>query len=271
MLRISIGGFSLLEVLICLALSLGCMGCILSVYLASQKGLNIQLSLQNEVRNAQLAIDILKRDIHLAGYIGCAKLTDDFLFYSHLPYSLSPKNKLFGGDHDLTVMHADESYVSVIAQQDNTVLTSDEVHFKLHDIVLISDCEKAELVSIDQVYSSDNHQALRFLSPLKFKFDNNAQISKWMVNHYFVERDDQASDQGYPTYVLYKHTIQGEKQMLVDGISNLSFHYTADQDGQLTDEVAEDVIDWGNVKGVAGDLTVQEGKQITAWQMYAAV
>ena len=92
-------GHSLLELTMALALSLVFLSLMGTIYLAQQKASTQLQALSRLEENALIAANILRDDIHNAGYIGCAKFTEDFPIRNFTSY------KNFKPQNVLTIIH----------------------------------------------------------------------------------------------------------------------------------------------------------------------
>src|SRR5438128_340840 len=87
-------GFSLIEFLLALTLSLFILSIVSTIYLLSQRHLMSQIALSKIQENIHLLSEIFHTEIHQAGYIGCPKLTENFPIKTISPYDLTVQNKL---------------------------------------------------------------------------------------------------------------------------------------------------------------------------------
>ncbi len=65
-------GFSLVELMVAMVISLILIGAAAGIYLTSKKSYNLQEDLGRIQENARFALEFIKYDIRMAGYYGCA-------------------------------------------------------------------------------------------------------------------------------------------------------------------------------------------------------
>jgi len=70
-------GFTLIELLAALVVGLLLMGGILQIFISSKNAYTVQEGLARLQENGRLALELLSRDIRMAGYMGCPKLVVD--------------------------------------------------------------------------------------------------------------------------------------------------------------------------------------------------
>lgn len=167
-------GYSLLELLIAMALGVFVVGTTLQFFETTRKTQDIQNELSEVRENAQFALDTIKEDIQMAGYYGCAtrwdesSLTntlnsqDDFkwkfsqaLAGSEFSFdstaspakSWSPAlnnsiNSAFWGD-TITIRHADRREIDIVSHANSTaaIVISSSNNLRQNDYVLATDCE----------------------------------------------------------------------------------------------------------------------------------
>jgi type IV pilus assembly protein PilW len=219
-------GAMLVELMLACALALVLIGLLLKIYLGSQQSARIQSSLNQIQDNAKIAITILSSEIHQAGYIGCAKLTNDFpLFFTR--YELTEKNKIKGDRHSITIRHAAFKSDYLIKDMLSTSIleVKDDIHFKKNNILIISDCKHAEIFQIKNIIYSRGIQIITPISPLHNQFDSRAELARFEVNHFFISRTKRKDFYGNPISALYVKNLQGETTRLVDGINDLNIQY----------------------------------------------
>jgi hypothetical protein len=205
-------------------------GAIFKIYYISQNSFRLQASLNQIQDNARTAIDILSSEIHQAGYIGCAKLTNDFpAISSQYPFTI--KNKLAMTSTTITVRHAGFENANLINTMLNASIleVSDNVHFKKNNILIISDCKHAEIFTVKNIIYSSGTQKISPVSPLSYQFEQNAEIAHFEVNHFFVAATNQKDHYGKPVSALYVKKLQGNSIRVVDGIKSIHIEQTMNQ------------------------------------------
>jgi len=266
-------GITIIELLFSLSLSLILIAIVFDIYLASQKSLNTQSVLNALQDNATQAISILKSELHQAGYIGCAKLTVDFPLVSHSAVTLTPENKMMGSSNKITIKYASFPTNTLLTNMQNeTVMILDEMNkVMVGNILLISDCQHAEIFKVQQVKHKRYQQTVMADTPLNYRYAANAEVSQLKVNHYFIAKTKRKDKLGNPIYSLFSEDIKHRKHELVEGIQQIIISYTLNRDGILTDVSAQEVDSWAKVAGVGIELTLKELHLQKTWFMYTKV
>lgn len=252
-------GFSLLELLMAIPLSLFLFSLLFILYFSCRQSIFLQTTLNDVRHTAQSAIDILRTDIHLAGYIGCPKLDSNFPIIHYPPYVVSPAHKLLGNDAEIMVRHATVPPVSLLSMHDQSTLNaSDEIHFSAGDVLLISDCHKAEVFRAKFVYLSNHMQQIILASPLHDYYKTKAEISRMEINKYFIDRHRTSS-------FLMLEDINHRKHTLLDGVQNMRVTYFIQQAEKIILTQSKDIDDWSKVRGVLIELDIVSSTIKKTW------
>lgn len=183
-------GFTLIEILGAMMLSAAILIILFEVYLTTVKSYDLLNSLQNIKNNAQHALQILTTEASLAGYIGCAKLTDDFPIHSYQHHSITPTNQIKFDDVSMAVRHASVENVILLENMDtyDRLKVAANILFKVGDFLLISDCRQAEIFKIKKVGEWQGLQVLTTEQPLHHLYQEKAEVSFYENNRFFVEK-----------------------------------------------------------------------------------
>lgn len=266
-------GTILIELMLAVALGLLLVSFLLGIYIASQRSYRLQAALTQIQDNAKTAITILKSDIRKAGYIGCPRLTHDFAVASYPPYSLTPQNKLVGGDSEIIVRHVEFPGVVLneLMRDDLTLYTSMDVRFSAGDTLVISDCKAAEIFQVKKIFFLQHLQKIIPTHPLHNRYEPYAEISRLEVNKYLIAKTKRKNQDGSPVYSLFIEDINLYRTELVQGINRMQIFYSVDRGGKLIDTAADEIADWSKVVGVAIDLDLIAFPIKKTWHMYVAL
>ncbi|MBX3709258.1 MAG: hypothetical protein KF702_05810 [Gammaproteobacteria bacterium] len=258
--QVSSYGLTLVEVLVSMTIGILLIFVLLEMYLISQRSVKLQTAMIDIQDNAYAATAILTSEIQKAGTIGCGQLTEDFPVMSYLSYTINPKNKMIGNaSNEITVRYAD--YPNAVLNQsmtDNITLeTSQHVHFSSGDVLIISNCQRAELFTVQQVKIKGAHQELIALSPLHHKYEKYSEISRFVVNTYYVAPTNRRNQDGTIIYALFVKDIKQRKSELVENINKMKITYSFMQAEKLEEVSADKISDWSKVVGVGIDLEVR--------------
>ena len=253
-------GFSIVELMISISLGLLVLAAVLKIFTASMEGVHLQSAFSRVQENGRLATELIIRDIRGADYWGCVGDIDEItnnLNTTDSDYDASvlpTAGDGIGGSNDVT-----SQTISSINVKDNTdtlilrgassisgvtvttpymPTTAAVLHINTGssiakgDIILISDCQEADLFSNTQQNTPTNgnigHNTGNLASginnirnTLSHTYGGNAQILKPYSKQYFIGVNSSGSDS------LYR-ADNGVANELVRGINNLQIMYGED-------------------------------------------
>lgn len=280
-------GLSLVELLVALALSAVLILGIFTVYMDSSQTSRLSTSLARIQESARIGMDILARDLRMVGFQGCADPDDvtmnviannpptsDFFATTLRAWEVTGPNWAAGTEFDdLSIESSARIGSDVIAIQrgemanveltgnissvnSNIQVTGPEVNqFSQNDMVLISDCESADLFRISSKPSSDTwaHASnVNSSNKLSQAYHEDARVMRFSSTIYYVAdtgRDDSLGDDIYALYrardnLLNSATPTFQIDELVEGVESLqvelgeklpsnNFRYTTADDANL--------------------------------------
>lgn len=237
---------------------------IVQIYFSAKSAQQIQTAINDIEFNATRTITILSNELKRAGHIGCARLSADFPLKQN--EYINANNVIVGTQNEIQVRYVDLPGVVLKQNTAGMLVTTTDREFNANDILMISDCQKAEVFRVKTAKSSDNVQYITPETPLVYQYDANAEIGRLVSNRYYVDTGDTSKN-------LFVEDIDHKHKALVDHVSALSFVYTIRRGSQLTDVKANEVADWSQILGVSADIkvvtTVPELEKI--WHMYVAI
>lgn len=263
-------GLSLIELMISLALSSVLILGVFTIYLDSKKTDQLGASLSRIQEAGRFAQTFMAKDIRMAGYQGCADPTAINLTI----IANNPPTTNFGGSglrgfevDDATWADGTEFDGSAIesrarigtdviaiqkASTENTQLTgnmgvvnanvqitANPMGFQQNDVVLISDCEYADLFRITNTPNdaggrltlahSNATNTTNFLSKA---YDESAKVMRFESTVYFVADTGRDNSLGQPVYALYRQTdnmlaagTSFNIEELIEGVENMQILY----------------------------------------------
>lgn len=228
-------GTSLLELMLALALSILLINVVIELYLSADKINLLQNAMLFIEENQQMTHDIFKKALHLTGFIGCAKLSNDFPIVSYPPYYLTATNKITPYTIDsmkpateaMTIRSASQISSKLIAIKNKTNLEiMANQTFNIGNIALIANCQYAELFKIKNIFPLKNNiLQIETELPLQYEYSEDSEIMHFEVNSYFIAKTNRTTALNKPIYALYKIDITGKKSELVEGVDNLHISY----------------------------------------------
>lgn len=251
-------GFSLVELLITMALGLLLSVGLIDLYISNQKTYHLTQTLARMQEDARAAMQIMRRDIRMAGYVGCGRLDEIVL------HSVDEINKTrLVGWHDgrstssmrlpmtqqnlkpnsdmLLLQSAEPNTVAVTSTSNDKIQFAKKPDFETGDSLLISDCHKADIFRFNQPH---------FLEPY-----TAAEVSRWQKIIYYLAETERNNKNAKPIYALYRRDLNGPataQSELIGGVEDLQVQYgEATSAGSYIRYVdAEHVQDWQAVRSV---------------------
>lgn len=293
-----IKAFSLLEVLIALALGCVVIAAILYAYLGVR---SVYQTTQDNARlqeNIRFASYFLTEKISMAGYAGCGNLAYVDL-NSYPVYEFSPQNSLKGYSKEdipfdlqrynivdntdvIVIQKADENITNLTDKivkkgGETSLYVGTHPATKMNDPLLIANCANADL------FPSDNYQGnviKTSWTKLRRNYDiANTQVSRYTEIAYFISATTNPNES--PRYGLYYAINGGDKEMIIDGVDNMKIKYGVDEMGSgkisvyyTTQEMEQRKI-WDEVLSVVITLSLVRSGQASSkvskaqeWDIY---
>lgn len=253
-------GFSMIELMISIALGLLVLLAVLEIFSASIQGVYLQNNFSRVQENGRLATELMIRDIRGADYWGCsADMTNITNNLNTAPSSgydasiLPTAGKAIDGSNNVTSKTI--SGISVVDNTDTLILrgatsipgvkintamstTDESIQIKITnsipegDLILISDCREADLFSNTEQTTSTNAKIGHEIGAISSGVDNirsnlshtygkDAQILRPYTKVYFVGINSKGTNS------LYR-ADNGIANELVRGINNMQIIYGED-------------------------------------------
>lgn len=226
-------GLSLIELMLALTVSSFLFLIMTTVFLCTEHMFKIQEELSNLQENKRIAVKLLTSDLHLAGYIGCAKLSADFPLKKFRTYDLKPQNKISITANTVEVQHASIPHANVLQSTKGSteIISTNDSRFSTGDILLISDCKAAEIFQIKSIIKKSHYQIIIPTVELTNTYDKQAEIALFEKNYYFIAKTTRKSPQGKPIYALYYRDIHNRKTELIENINYMNVNLDKKQKG----------------------------------------
>jgi len=229
---------TMIEMMLALVLSLFMMVSLFEIYLIAENNKHSRTALISIQENTQILRQILKQPIQMAGYFGCAKLTDDFPFKNNSSYLLNQNNKILiyhnteskSGSDAIRIWHASikNNVLLQPMRDDSTLYLSSNFSVQAGDKLIISDCVTAELFQVKNVFlMPSGTQRIETLMPLDKLFQANAEINKLEIESYYIADTGRMNAKHQAIYALFSKDINGYKSELVEGVSALKIIKTS--------------------------------------------
>lgn len=215
MLRYKISyGYTLLEVMLSLVIMMAVVAFVLEGYLYYQKQfswLRDQLELE---RKAERVISLMREQIHLAGFIGCAKLTKDFPLVGGHDNELSPDNKLeVTKQNHLTIRGMTDMapLLNPAAKGTSFIETTAKNHWKEKRRMMITNCLYGEMIEIKNINRHSKILRIELTHPLQFSYAAGESVGELSIREFYVEQSSLFIKE---RYAMAREIIQDVTEMV---------------------------------------------------------
>lgn len=259
----------LIELLIAIVISTIMTSVLVEIYITMHRQYQLQIAL-NEIQNtAKKVMSIISRSIKVTGNIGCPRLSADFPIISHTSFSITTKNKLIGDPSQMIVMHAAYSDAKLIKLLNSTtILVRTYANIKLDDVLVISDCKHAEMVSVVHMVTSGQEKKLTLNHVLQYQYESGiTEVNILEISRFYVAKTTRMTASGNSIYAFYYMDINGIKNEIAEGVRGIHFHYDISDPPFHVDHVT----DAANVIGVSIQLDLEIPPLKKSWYSYVSL
>lgn len=288
-------GLSLVEMLVAMAVGLVLLGGVYQVFFSTTTTSQVQENNSRIQENGRFAIELLKKDIRMAGYMGCANI-------NHVPVNLiaqpppmpmfnsstvlrgyeggagwanKPANFVAGSD--VIEMHSAASLGISLAgnltsANANIQLNGNPAGFKKDDAIFIGDCSSVDVFRATTVSSGGGKTTIAHgagsnnSNNLSKAYLADAEVMSFQSYTYYLG----LNAEGNPSLYRMDHTGGGTADDLVDNVETMQFLYgvDADGDGVVDDYVAANAVgDWKNVLSVKMALLLRGPTEVSRGEL----
>ena len=212
-------GFSIIEMMVALTLGLILSTLLFNNYVDAAGALSMQSSMYHLQEVVNVSNDIITHEIEQAGYIGCAKLVPGFPVKHFQQYSLTAGNQLIVTDVNIISRHASMMNAELLNLNPDkkTLYVSDNLSFKADDILIISDCQHAEIFKVKHIFHLHQQLKIEAVMPLDSDFDKNAEVAYFETNRLFLKK------MGNNKKALFLEDVKLFHRQITDGVEALHF------------------------------------------------
>lgn len=239
--KIACLGFSLLEMLLALALSLVLFSALTGIYVTVKKNVFMQAYLQETQENEREVSLWLRSGIETAGYAYCMILP----------------HRIQGTDKDVTIykssLHAVSLYMPM--RTHSILFAMNNLSFNVGDELLISDCFSYEVIRIQSLAKlQQGLLKITSMKPLNRLYGLEAYLGTYEIYRYYVSKTTRKTKKNHAIYALYRVGSDHRPLELVEGVSAMRLHYLERRSNRLVVVDANQVLDWDAVLGMTIDL-----------------
>lgn len=277
-------GFSLVEIMVAVTLSVILMSGVMQIYLPSKQSFRMQESLSRVQENGRFALEFLSRDIRMADFWGCANIDNvtnsldpaggaGYVDFSAGGLAATDNNGLNGSD-TITLRGAYGTSLTLLPngaagygpQTSSVITTTTDNGLNQCDILLVANCSQADIFQETGANPNGSGQIVHNTGATCSPGNNNPGICTGGNAHCLstiyggdagIYKAQQLiyslgnGAQGQPA--LFRQQDSNDALELVDGIADLQFQYGEDTDDDNTANyyvAADSVVDINNVVSV---------------------
>lgn len=206
-------GFSLIELMLSITMAMGLLVLLTEIYLGSEQAHDVQMAVHGLEDDARLIAEILREDIHLAGYMGCSPLVEKYPVLEN---------------QGLIVRHASLEVLRFEKNNRRSVVLYASGRMKLlpGDRLLISDCKNSDIVMVKNAESIGNGiQKIIMQKSLDYAYPRNAEVRRLEENYYFVANNalyiKKRCPDCHPEERFLRRRISLPKEELISGVNEM--------------------------------------------------
>lgn len=229
-------GFSLIELMIALALSLILSLAFIQTMLVVKNIYKKQEGLARIQENARTLHHIIGELVSNSGALGCNRMGDEFGVVIHPGVNeqrlgLAPFMGVASNASDsLWVQYADRGYRLAQAStgEHGYFVIQGTPHWKENRVLVLADCRHAEIFCLAEKSKVINKHfsqvAFKSISG-SYKYDTSAQIARLRSVLLYVAQTERFNEYNDPIYALYSKDFNGKTQERVEGVEAMKVDY----------------------------------------------
>ena len=284
-------GISLVELMVAMVIGLVLIAGVIKIFASNKQGYRTHEALSRIQENGRYAMEIMARNIRMAGFMGCGNLdTIEPNVIANNPPSggLDASTAVRGYEYDgsnwspsfngtaptgvvagtdvITVSRGGDcgAYLvgNMLVDNANIQLNPDNTcNFQAGDVVIISDCVSTDIFRATSVSLGASKITIAHTNSqnttnrLSKAYNTDARIYKYTAYDYYI-KENAANE---PTLYVRENGVEPGSE-LVEGVENLQFEYGSDTDGDRSADsyaAADSVADWSEIASVRADITLR--------------
>ena len=267
-------GFGLVELMIAMTLGLVLLGGIGYVFIGSRGAFRTTDNLSRVQENARYALDVMSRDIRMAGYVGCGNIASMTVntIASALAPPMTAANALIGDNNGanfdlahpsmraagdvLSIMGAFGNGANLtgnlIPSTANVLINGNADGFKQDDVLVVSDCTNADVFKVTNTPVSSGTVTLMHAGNRVGTYGSDAFVMRVDQYSYFIGVNTAGNR------ALYRVGLDGVAEELVEHVHDMQFRYGLDTNADGTvDSYSATPGTWTQVVSVTVNLLMR--------------
>lgn len=207
-------------------------------------------------------ISELNQTLSYAGVIGCAVLSNDFPIINHTEFPYSRFNRINvyrdgavkPGTDAISIREGGDVISTLLLKMPTrSDLTVDaQSSFKVGDIILIADCQTADIFQVKSISTEKNGQkSLQSEKSLSREYAAGSELTLLTMKTYYVGKTHQIDSSGQPIYALYIKINESKPIEWVTHIDQMQIRYDEWVGDDWVSRTGDEVVDWNQVIGVS--------------------
>ena len=245
-------GFGLVELMIAMTLGLVLLGGIGYVFIGSRGAFRTTDNLSRIQENARYALDVMSRDIRMAGYVGCGNIASMTVkTIANLPVSqhMTPDTALIGYDDSgpsgipraagdvLSIMGAFSNGVNLtgnLIPNANIQVNGNPDGFKQGDVLVVANCTNADVFKVTNNPGSSGTVTLNHVIGTSNTanrvgtYGSDAFVMRVDRYTYFIGDTPISAARPVSVRALYRVGLDGAAEELVEHVHDMQFRYGLD-------------------------------------------
>lgn len=292
-------GFTIVELMISIALGMLIIAGVAQVYLSNRNSFTTEEGLARVQENGRYANYMLSKDLRMAGFVGCGNqnnirianliktpsyvlsLDNPVRGYDSPASSFSPllpaniTGKALPGSDVIEVRMASFANARLsddMHKNNNPIPMVNRSSINAGDPVLITDCKVGDLF----IAGSNNSAAVithtvsnNTQNELSNAYTKNAKVMQFLYYAYYVKDTGRTNDSGQPIYALVRQNVNGTEEEIADGVEKMRIMYALDTDGDKNTDTyytatqVENANSWDKVRGMQISLLLSTPENVS--------
>ena len=254
-------GFTLVEIMVAAVVSLILLSGVIQIFLSTKQTYRFGDAVSRMQESGRFAIDILTRDIRMAGYQGCAQLGSipANIIANNPPVTSFNQEAITGWEYTgswapttpaqpagitslvkantdvISIKHASSTGMkltgNLIVDNANIQIAAITVGLVANDVLFISDCETVDVFRATNVSNGGgtvtiaHANSANTTNKLSKAYGTDATLYSFDDNVYFVGPTGRTNGHGQAIFALFRRDIRGNIDELVEGVENMQVLY----------------------------------------------
>jgi len=254
-------GFTLVEIMVAVVVSLILLNGVIQIFSGTKETYRFGEAVSRMQESGRFAMDMLARDIRMAGYQGCADLSSipPNVIANDPPVTVFNSEAIVGWEYTgswaptspvqpsdimtkvktntdvISIKHASSESMkltgNMLVDNANIQVLANTIGVVAGEVLFISDCETADIFRTTSVSSGSSPVTMAHSNSqntgnrLSKAYGTDASVFKFNDNVYFVGDTGRKNGRGQIIYSLFKRSINGSIDEIVEGVENMQILY----------------------------------------------